>query len=133
MKRVLYLAALTLALGACEEKTDTPDGSFNNRDLVLQSDIMTPEVLWSFGRLSEVALSPDGSTVVYGVTYTNISENKSYTDLYTVPAKGGEVKQITNTKFMKPTRLASDGQRLLSSVLNQKHAALGDEHRWQCP
>jgi dipeptidyl aminopeptidase/acylaminoacyl peptidase len=99
MKRVLYLAALTLALGACEEKTDTPDGSFNNRDLVLQSDIMTPEVLWSFGRLSEVALSPDGSTVVYGVTYTNISENKSYTDLYTVPAKGGEVKQITNTKF----------------------------------
>jgi dipeptidyl aminopeptidase/acylaminoacyl peptidase len=99
MKRVLYLAALTLALGACEEKTDTPDGSFNNRDLVLQSDIMTPEVLWSFGRLSEVALSPDGSTVVYGVTYTNISENKSYTDLYIVPAKGGEVKQITNTKF----------------------------------
>lgn len=99
MKRVLYIATLTLALGACNEKTETPEGSFNNRDLVLKSDKMTPEVLWSFGRLSEVALSPDGSTVVYGVTYTNISENKSYTDLYTVPAIGGEVKQITNTKF----------------------------------
>ncbi len=99
MKRVLYIATLTLALGACNEKTETPEGSFNNRDLVLKSDIMSPEVLWSFGRLSEVALSPDGSTVVYGVTYTNISENKSYTDLYTVPAIGGEVKQITNTKF----------------------------------
>ena len=87
---------------------------------------MTPEVLWSFGRLSEVALSPDGSTVVYGVTYTNISENKSYTDLYTVPAKGGEVKQITNTKFNEAQPgWRPDGQRLLSSVLNPEACSFG--------
>jgi dipeptidyl aminopeptidase/acylaminoacyl peptidase len=44
------------------------------------------------------SISPDEKTVLYGVTYFNKEENKSYRDLYTLPVAGGEATQITNTK-----------------------------------
>lgn len=58
---------------------------------------MSPEVLWSFGRLGGAQVSPDGKTVLYTVTYYNIEENKSYRDIYTIPVSGGEATNITNS------------------------------------
>lgn len=62
----------------------------------LTLDIMTPEVLWSLGRVSNEVLSPDGEIVLFAVTYYSIEENKSYRELYTVPVSGGETSRITN-------------------------------------
>ncbi|VAW16348.1 Prolyl oligopeptidase family protein, partial [hydrothermal vent metagenome] len=63
----------------------------------LTSDIMTPEVLWSFGRVGGAQVSPDGQSVLYTVTYYNIEENKPYRDIYIIPSAGGDAKNITNT------------------------------------
>ncbi len=63
----------------------------------LQSDVMTPEVLWAFGRLGGAQVSPDGKSVLYTVSYYNIEENKSYRDVYIIPITGGEAKNITNS------------------------------------
>ena len=37
---------------------------------------MTPEVLWSFGRIGNVSVSPDGSKAVYDITYFNKEEDR---------------------------------------------------------
>lgn len=66
-------------------------------DLKLESDIMTPEVLWSFGRLGDVQVSPDKTTLLYGVSYYSKELNKSNRELYTLPVEGGTPKQITKT------------------------------------
>jgi dipeptidyl aminopeptidase/acylaminoacyl peptidase len=66
-------------------------------DLKLESDIMTPEVLWSFGRLGDVQVSPDKTTLLYGVSYYSKELNKSNRELYTLPVEGGTSKQITKT------------------------------------
>jgi dipeptidyl aminopeptidase/acylaminoacyl peptidase len=63
----------------------------------LESDRMTPEVLWSFGRLGEPSVSPDGTEVVYTVTYYKKDENRGYRDIYVIPSGGGESRQITVT------------------------------------
>jgi dipeptidyl aminopeptidase/acylaminoacyl peptidase len=98
MKKLVHLSVLAFLINAClnqvamtEEKTYVPETP------VLQSDVMTPEVLWSFGRIGNVELSPDGNAVLFGVTYFHIEENKSYRELYTIPVEGGEAKRITNT------------------------------------
>lgn len=59
---------------------------------------MTPERLWEFGRVSDEQVSPDGKTVLYGITYYNLEENKGNRQLYTIPAEGGENKKITDLK-----------------------------------
>lgn len=56
---------------------------------------VSPELLWKFGRIGEIKLSPDGKTVVYSVTRHSISANRGYTDLFSVPSSGGEAKHLT--------------------------------------
>ena len=63
----------------------------------LSSNILTPEVLWSFGRIGESVVSPDKTTVLFGVTYYDIQQNKGNCDLYTVGIDGKNLKQITST------------------------------------
>ncbi|MBW8333487.1 MAG: S9 family peptidase [Prolixibacteraceae bacterium] len=94
-----YLIAIGAILFSCSNpKTNKEMTKIDQPEVVkLASDIMTPEVLWSFGRIGEPVVSPDGTTVLYSVTNFNIEENKSYRDLYTVPVSGGEPVKITST------------------------------------
>jgi len=66
-------------------------------DKKLQSDVMTPEVLWSFGRIADVTVSPDEKKILYSATYYDIPQNKSNRELFTMNIDGGDVKQITRT------------------------------------
>ena len=66
-------------------------------DLKLPSDVMTPEVLWAFGRIGSVRLSPDGTKAVYDVTYFNKEENRGYTDLYVMTLDDGTTTRLTDT------------------------------------
>ena len=59
--------------------------------------ILTEEILWTFGRVSAPEVSPDGTTLLYGVTYYNYKKNSGNTDLYTIPVGGGTPTQVTRT------------------------------------
>lgn len=59
---------------------------------------LTEELLWKMGRVSEMQVSPDGKTVLYGITYYSLDENKGNRDLYTVPVSGGAPTRLTDTK-----------------------------------
>jgi dipeptidyl aminopeptidase/acylaminoacyl peptidase len=54
-------------------------------------------VLWSFGRVGGAELSPDGSTVLYGVSYYSVEQNKGNRDLYSVGLNAESVKRLTKT------------------------------------
>ena len=63
----------------------------------IENGIMTPEVLWSFGRVGNVQISPDGSKILYSVSYYSIPENKGNSEIFTMNADGTDKKQITKT------------------------------------
>lgn len=96
MKRLirLILIAIVFVTPGCKKEAQP---GYRPAVLHLSSDRMTPEVLWSFGRISNVQLSPDRSQVLFGITYYNIAENKGYRDLYLLPVSGGATMGITNT------------------------------------
>lgn len=58
---------------------------------------LTPEVLWSLGRIGEFSISPDGGKIAYEVTWPDIKENTLNKDLYVIPAKGGAAIELTKT------------------------------------
>ncbi len=86
---------------ACHENPEAGDASGKGyrtpADLKLSSDVMTPEVLWAFGRIGSVRLSPDGTRAVYDVTYFNKEENRAYTDLYVMTLNDGKTTRLTDT------------------------------------
>jgi dipeptidyl aminopeptidase/acylaminoacyl peptidase len=97
MKKSL-LVLLTLALFACTPQTEsTQQKNYVPETPLLSSELMTPEVLWSFGRVGSPQVSPDGESVIYTVTYYHIEENKSYRDIYLVAVSGGESKNLTDS------------------------------------
>ena len=51
--------------------------------------------LWQLQRLSSPAISPDGSQAVVAVTRYELEDDKSLTDLWLVPADGGDARQLT--------------------------------------
>ena len=74
---------------------------------------LTPMALWEMGRLGDEQVSPDGKTILYGVTHYDIKENKGNRDLYLLPVGGGEPVQITETPGGEyNARWRPDGQKI---------------------
>jgi len=128
MKSVCLLALVAVMLSCSNQKKEKGMTKNSNSEVPkLTSDIMTPEVLWSFGRIGEPMVSPDGSTVLYSVTTYNIEENKSYRDLYTVPVSGGEPVRITTT----PEKESSPTWRPDGKKIGFLSAKSGDMQLWE--
>jgi dipeptidyl aminopeptidase/acylaminoacyl peptidase len=64
--------------------------------LSAQKEVMTPQRLWDLGRVSLDAVSEDGMSFVYGVTYYDTDVNSGNRDLYLMSIKGGETQKITD-------------------------------------
>ena len=91
------LAALTisalLAMNCnCEKEAAEYIGP---SDIEITDGKMTPEVLLSFGRLSDPQLSPDGKTILYGVSYTSIEDNRTCRNLFVANVDGTSPRQLT--------------------------------------
>jgi len=115
MGKIIVTLAVAFTVGACSnpEKMTEEKKTYVPETPVLTSDVMTPEVLWSFGRVGNIEVSPDGKTVLFAVTYYHIEENKSYRELYTVPAAGGEIRRLTNTAVNESeAQWCPDGQKI---------------------
>jgi len=59
-------------------------------------NVLSPEMLWKMGRVSDVQVSPGGTQVLVGVTYYDMPTNKGNRDLYVVSTTGGTPKKITD-------------------------------------
>ena len=63
----------------------------------IQNGQFTPEILQQFGRISDPQISSDGTKILYGVRYTDWSQNKNNRELFVVNTDGTNNTQITNT------------------------------------
>lgn len=61
--------------------------------------VLTPEILWKFGRIGEMQLAPDGKNVLFTISYYSIEENKGYTHIYLADTDKGEQKKLTQGAF----------------------------------
>jgi dipeptidyl aminopeptidase/acylaminoacyl peptidase len=83
-------------------------------DLLAQpADRLSPESLWKLGRVSLDDVSPDGETLLYGVTYYDLPANKGNRDLYIIPVEGGTARKITAFPGSEANgRFRPDGQKI---------------------
>lgn len=86
---------------------------------------MTPETLWSLGRVSAAGVSTDGEMVIYKVTTFDIDQNTSQVKTYSIPLSGGESREIASTTgILRDKKISPDGKYALSikSVVIKKVA-----------
>ncbi|MDR1680486.1 MAG: prolyl oligopeptidase family serine peptidase [Prevotellaceae bacterium] len=112
MKKIIFfLMTATVALSACSGQ---PDGQTAGRnELTIADGILTADILNSFGRVSDLQLSPDGKTALYGVSYPNIADNKSVRELFTVGTDGSNRQRITfSSKSKSNARWIAGGAKI---------------------
>lgn len=102
---------MTSCISAPKEQ---PASVIEKENLVVENGQFTPELLLQLGRVSDPQLSPDGSKILYGVTYTSIKENRSVRQLYVVNTDGSDNKVITHfSKSASNARWYGDGSKIL--------------------
>ncbi len=103
IKSFFMAIAMTGLLLSCnsEQKSDTDSKNLGEAigksNIKVENGIMTPEVLHSFGRIGTVKVSPDKSKILYQVTYVDIKQNKTNSELFVMNVDGSEKKQLTVT------------------------------------
>ncbi len=64
-------------------------------------------------RAGDSQLSPDGRTIAFTITDTDVAANRRATQIYLMPATGGEMRQLTNDKASSSSpRWSPDGKLL---------------------
>ena len=96
MKKLSLFSLIALLIGIHAFAQQKPL-VIDNPNLVLESNLMSPEVLWAFGRVSDPQVSPDGETVLYGVSYYSVEQNKGNRELYSVGLNAESVKRLTTS------------------------------------
>jgi hypothetical protein len=110
MKKILLLTVSLMGLSASAQQT------------------MTPELLWSLGRVSALGISKDGKSVIYKVSTPNVAENKSASKFYSIPVIGGSATEIKETEgLVKDKNLSPDGKLMLTSKEIKVEKLLGSD------
>ncbi|MDU2113156.1 MAG: S9 family peptidase [Prevotella bivia] len=89
--------AMTAALLTGSTAVDAQDVNIGKSNIVLSSDVMTPEALWAMGRIASVKPSPDGKNIVYQVGYYSVKENKGHQVLRVMDDTGKNDRLLTTS------------------------------------
>ena len=97
--RLSFLFAIAMLFTGLQTFSQANSAVIGKPDLKLSSDIMTPEVLWSFGRVSDIQLSPDKKNLLFGISYYSIEANKGNRDLYSIELESKDMTRLTETSY----------------------------------
>ncbi|MFN2313685.1 MAG: peptidase S9, partial [Bacteroidales bacterium] len=92
---VTALAVLTGCTKDSKKSQEAPAIDVSLTDAEKAGGVLTPEILWKYGRIGSIALSPDGATVLYAVTHYDLATEARMTNIYSVPSAGGTAVQLT--------------------------------------
>jgi dipeptidyl aminopeptidase/acylaminoacyl peptidase len=99
-----FLSALLCAgilFASCTQEPEETSGIEGDFSGTLTPDeieggVLTAEILWKFGRVGSMALSPDGREVLYTVTRYDAGTNNSICDIYKISTAGGDTVRLTD-------------------------------------
>ncbi len=83
---------------------------------------MTPETLWSLGRVAPEMVTPDNRNVIFGITNYDLKTGTSEKNLYSIPLERGVAMQLTREK---------GGEGSVMTLPNGQMGFMKDGQIWQ--
>ncbi|MFO8053683.1 MAG: S9 family peptidase [Bacteroidales bacterium] len=112
----VILALLFLSITACdadkekeEKKKEKPE-----KEVSVSTSVMTPELLWKLGRVSDIRLSPDQEKVLFGISRYDLEKNSGQKDLFVMEIGSGEMHKLTSSEEQSESngRWRPDGKKI---------------------
>ena len=112
----LAMSAAVLMLAGCAQNSDDDEKIIDKPDFHSASGIFDIEALEALGRVSEPVVSPDGSKILFGISYENLEENASNRDLYTMDTDGSNQQRITRSAKSENNAVWIDGGKRIAFI-----------------
>ena len=97
-KSAIVMGTLILPfLASCGSEGKSEEKIIEKPDIEVKDGMLSPEVLEAFGRVSQGLPSPDGSTVIFTVSYEDVQENKANAEIYKMNVDGSDQMRLTHT------------------------------------
>jgi dipeptidyl aminopeptidase/acylaminoacyl peptidase len=90
-----------LIMGSCRPAEDArtePDFSGELSAEEIEGGLLTPEILWKFGRPGDIRIAPDGTRITYSLTRYDYNTNMSKTDICILDLETGEPQVLTTNE-----------------------------------
>ncbi len=103
---------LATSTGCCDQSQQLIDKpEFTSTD-----GIFNIEALEALGRVSNPKVSPDGTKILYGISYESVEQNKSNNELYVMNIDGSGQKRLTTTPMSENDAVWIDGGRRIAFI-----------------
>lgn len=96
-KILLFMTIATFISQSCKDEKNEATELITKSNMVSETGLLSPEFMHSMGKVTDPQISPDGKKILYGVSYTSISQNKSNRELFTINLDGTGNAQISKS------------------------------------
>lgn len=114
------MGAAALAMGicgaSCASGSTEDDSVIGKPDFKSETGVFDIEALEALGRVSSPVVSPDGTKVLFAVSYESLEQNKSNNELWTMNVDGTESKAITHTSKSEGQATWIDGGERIAFI-----------------
>ena len=113
LKPIAIAGLAALSATACSSNKE--DEEIIDRPEFISTDgVFTIDALEAMGRVGAPKLSPDGSKILYSVSYESVEKNRSNADLYLMDADGQNQTRITKTAKSESNYCWIDGGKKIA-------------------
>lgn len=112
----LAMSAAVLMIAGCAQNSGDDEKIIDKPDFHSASGIFDIEALEALGRVTEPVVSPDGSKILFGISYENLEENASNRDLYTMDTDGSNQQRITRSAKSENNAVWIDGGKRIAFI-----------------
>lgn len=97
MNKTLTTIAMTAMIVGATGCKSSDENIIERPEFKSADGIFSIDALEALGRVTDPKVSPDGSKVLFGISYESVEQNKSNNELYVIDIKGGEPQRLTRT------------------------------------
>ncbi len=116
LKSIMTSTAIATLLAGCSASSDSNEKIIDKPDFTSATGVFDIDAIEALGTVGAPVVSPDGSKVLFGISYESLEENRSNMDLYVMDTDGSDIKRITKTSKSESSYCWIDGGNKIAFI-----------------
>ena len=116
LKSIMTSTAIATLLAGCSASADSNEKIIDKPNFTSATGVFDIDAIEALGTVGAPVVSPDGSKVLFGISYESLEENRSNMDLYVMNTDGSDIKRITKTSKSESSYCWIDGGNKIAFI-----------------